>query len=324
MDSPVFILDLIDYGLFNLSLKLTKIPRLKANLTEKKMTVRNDLINIAKHNKDGSFGTRSKREKSLQSMFKELKEVGYKLPSINNFKTKHVNALVDKWKADGLTSGTMKNKLSHVRWLSEKIGKQNIVARENSEYGIENRVYVTNLSKGKELDQEKLNNVTNEYVKASLILQREFGLRREEAIKFQHNYAVRDNAIVLKASWCKGGKERTVPIDTPEQRQALEYVKQISPYTGCLIPAHKNYIGQLKTYEHETSRVKLNKMHGLRHQYAQDQFKRISGYDCPVRGGKSRKDMSHSERQIDNKHRIELSKVLGHERMQITAVYIGS
>jgi len=293
-------------------------------LLRKKMSVRNDLINLAKHNKDGSFGTRSKREKSLQSMFKELKDIGYKLPSIQNFKTKHVNALVDKWKTDGLTSGTMKNKLAHVRWLSEKIGKQNIVFRDNSQYGIENRVFVTNLSKGKELDQEKLNNVTNEYVKASLILQREFGLRREEAIKFQHNYAVRGDTLVLKASWCKGGKERTIPINTSEQRQALEYVKQVSPYTGCLIPAHKNYIGQLKTYENETSRVKLNRMHGLRHQYAQDQFKRISGYECPVRGGVARKDMTFEQREVDSKYRIELSKVLGHERMQITAVYIGS
>jgi hypothetical protein len=287
------------------------------------MSVRNDLINIAKHKKDGSFGTRSIRARSLQAMFKELKELGYKLEKVGSFKTKHVDALVSKWKSENQTSGNIKNKLVHVRWLSQKLGKQNIVARKNSAYGIENRVFVTNVSKAKELDHEKLNNIKNEYVRASLILQREFGLRREESIKFQHKYAVQGSKLVLKASWTKGGKARTIPIVTREQEQALDYVKKLAPHSA-LIPAHKSYISQLRTYENETSRVKLNRMHGLRHQYAQDQFKRISGYECPLRGGLARKDMSQSERALDSQYRIELSKVLGHERMQITAVYIGS
>lgn len=278
---------------------------------------------MLEHNKDGSFGTRAIRGKSLQAMFKELKGLGYKLNRIHGFKTRHVNALVDKWKSENQTSGNIKNKLVHVRWLSQKLGKQNIVARTNSAYGIENRVFVTNVSKAKELDQDKLNQVKNEYVRASLILQREFGLRREESIKFKHNIAVQGSNLVLQASWTKGGKARTIPIVTREQEQALEYVKKLAPHSA-LIPAHKSYYSQQKTYENETSRVKLNKMHGLRHQYAQDQFKRISGYECPVRGGTARKDMSENERAIDSQHRIQLSKVLGHERMQITAVYIGS
>jgi integrase len=48
----------------------------------------------------------------------------------------------------------------------------------------------------------------------SLRLQRAFGLRREEAIKLQPRWADRGDHLQLKASWTKGGRERTVPIRT--------------------------------------------------------------------------------------------------------------
>jgi hypothetical protein len=37
--------------------------------------------------------------------------------------------------------------------MAEKIGKENIVARDNAAYGIADRRFVTNESKAKELDQ---------------------------------------------------------------------------------------------------------------------------------------------------------------------------
>lgn len=80
----------------------------------------------------------------------------------------------------------------------------------------------------------------------------------------------------------------------------------------------------MKVYEYETCRVGLNKNHGLRHHYAQIRFKEISGYSCPHQGGKCRKEMSKEEKEVDNNFRKQLSQELGHERIQITAMYIGS
>ena len=48
----------------------------------------------------------------------------------------------------------------------------------------------------------------------SLRLQQAFGLRREEALKIQPRWADRGEHLHLKASWTKGGRERTVPIRT--------------------------------------------------------------------------------------------------------------
>ncbi|MFX6760004.1 integrase domain-containing protein, partial [Acinetobacter baumannii] len=79
---------------------------------------------------------------------------------------------------------------------------------------------VTNVSKARELGSG-LDLVTDAHVRMSLKLQAVFGLRRDEAIKFQPSYADRGDHLALKGSWTKGGRERTVPITTPEQREVL-------------------------------------------------------------------------------------------------------
>jgi hypothetical protein len=69
----------------------------------------------------------------------------------------------------------------------------------------------------------------------SLRLQRAFGLRREEALKLQPRWADRGDHLHLKASWTKGGRERTVPIRTKEQRALLEQ-SQTAGRHGILDP----------------------------------------------------------------------------------------
>ena len=46
--------------------------------------------------------------------------------------------------------------MSQLRWLAQKIGKDNIVERTNAAYDIPDRVYVTNIAKAKELGMEQL------------------------------------------------------------------------------------------------------------------------------------------------------------------------
>ena len=62
--------------------------------------------------------------------------------------------------------------------------------------------------------------MTDAYIRASLLLQRDFGLRRQEAIKFILSYANRGDRIVLKDTWTKGGKKRNCRCVS--QRQGTE------------------------------------------------------------------------------------------------------
>ena len=189
-------------------------------------------------------------------------------------------------------------------------------------YGIPDRRFVTNESKAKDITQEQLSKVKDQHVCMSLELQRVFGLRREEAMKFQPCYADQGNQIRLKASWTKGGKPRTIPIRTEAQREILDKARDLAGF-GSLIPSQRSYVHQLRVYEGNTTRAGLSSMHGLRHAYAQDRYEELTGWKCPTTGGPDRTSLSPEQKELDRQARLTISQELGHEREQVTVAYLG-
>jgi hypothetical protein len=171
--------------------------------------------------------------------------------------------------------------MSALRWLAEKIDKQNIVARENAAYGIAERRHLTNVSKAHELDADKLAAVSDPYTALSLRLQEVFGLRREESIKLRPAWADRGDVLHLKASWTKGGKERDIPIRTEAQRELLQEAKELAG-AGSLIPAEMSYKDQLNRFKAQTARAGIDRVHGLRHHYAQTRYAELTGRKAPA------------------------------------------
>lgn len=138
-----------------------------------------DFKQICRHNRDGSYATQVDRQNILDLVADQLHEMGVRGLRAHGFKPKHVEKLVARWLAEHLAPGTIKNRMSHLRWLAQKIGKENIVARTNAEYGIAERVYVTNVDKAKDLDGQQLEQIRCPYTRMSLRLEDAFGLRRE-------------------------------------------------------------------------------------------------------------------------------------------------
>lgn len=281
-----------------------------------------DLKQMCKRNSDGGKTTQAGRERMLTLVANQLEVLGFRNLTAQGLKPKHVDAIVDKWKDEELSSGTIKNRMSALRWWAEKINKPALIAKDNDHYGIEKRVFVTNVSKAQELDQAKLDNISDPYIKMSLKLQAAFGLRREEAIKFIPDWADRADHITLKSSWCKGGRTRDVVIRNDAQRAVLNEAKALSR-KGSLIPSNLKYIDQMRRYEDATAKVGLNKMHGLRHLYAQTRYLEITGRLAPAAGGKTSRELTAEEKQADKEARLIISRELGHEREQITAIYVG-
>lgn len=285
------------------------------------------VIVLCKHNKDGSFGTSAERQKSLKNAMQRISDAGYGIRDVTQLKGKHIRFLIEQWKSDpNITTGTIKNRMSHLRWLAERIGNPRLVERSNSSYDIDNRKYVdNNINKSKTLSETRLERLTDDFTRYSLRLQQAFGLRREEAIKFQPKFADRETEIVLKGSWCKGGRERTIPITTQLQRDLLNEIHEFCRRNGTksLIPAHKNYKQQMITYEYQTEKIGELKNHGLRHEYAQQRYRELTGWECPKGGGKHSKMLSENEKQVDLMARLLISQELGHNREEITAVYLG-
>ncbi|MCB1878142.1 MAG: integrase domain-containing protein, partial [Chromatiales bacterium] len=156
-----------------------------------------------------------------------------------------------------------------------------VVARSNDHYGIPDRQFVTHTSKAKTIDQTDLQEIAENHVRLSLELQKAFGLRREEATSFSRALRMRSQQITqsnrLKASWTKGGKERSIPIRNEEQRTLLERIKR-EVGNGSLIPADRNYVQQLRIYERQTANAGLSRMHGLRHAYVQQRYQELTGW----------------------------------------------
>jgi len=280
------------------------------------------LKQLCRHYREGSFGTRAQRERELTLMANQLHELGYRGMNSRSLRPKHVEALVGHWLKTGVATGTIKNRMATFRWWARKVNRQNVVARSNHHYGIPNRVFVTDGSKAKSVSEADLTKVRDEHVRMSLELQQAFGLRREEAIKFIPAYADQGDHLVLKPSWTKGGKARVLPIRTEDQREVLDRAHRLAG-KGSLIPSSRNYRQQLRIYEGHTLRAGLSKMHGLRHAYAQRRYEELTGWKSPAASGPPKKSLSQGQRDRDREARLIISHEMGHEREQITAVYLG-
>jgi len=280
------------------------------------------LKTLCRNNREGSYGTQVRRERELTLMANELHELGYRGMNSHSLKPKHVEALVRHWLEKEVAAGTIKNRMAAFRWWARKVNRQNVVARSNDHYGIPNRIFVTNTSKAKSILEVDLAKVRDEHVRMSLELQQAFGLRREEAIKFIPSYADQGDHLILKPSWTKGGKPRVIPIRTEHQRGVLDRAHRLAG-KGSLILSNRNFRQQLRIYEGHTLRAGLSKMHGLRHAYAQRRYEELTGWKSPAAGGQPRKSLTRIQRDRDRQVRLIISRELGHEREQITAVYLG-
>ena len=280
------------------------------------------LRQLCLRNRDGSHATQADRQRSLTLAARQLREAGFRQMRATSLKGKHVGALLQRWQAEGLSAGTIKNRMAHLRWWAEKVGKAGILPADNTKLGIPERHHVPHENKAKELD-DKLDRITDPHVRMSLRLQAAFGLRREEAIKFQPRYADRGDHIAIKGSWAKGGRDRTVPITTPEQRTVLDEAHRLTGL-GSLIPANKTYIQQRHVYDGQCKAAGLSNMHGLRHRYAQMRYEVLTGWKAPAAGGLSTVQLDSSQRLLDQQARQQISRELGHERATITAIYLGT
>lgn len=282
---------------------------------------------ILDRNRDGSYATQSNRKRMLSMFADQLKKAGYKTNEMrpSDLKGRHINALIRQWKLESLSAGTIKNRMSNIRWLAEKVGKADMI-KSNATYGIEDRKYITNTDKSLRIDNLQLDKLSP-HIRQSIELQKQFGLRREEAMKFQANYALGGydpysaTVLKIKPSWAKGGRARNIPITSDDQRNALMAALTLAG-DGSLIPANRSYKEHLGHFERETSAIGLGQTHGLRHLYAQNRYRELVGIDCPAVGGII--DLTDAQKALDLSARQTISNELGHNRLSVTGIYLGS
>ena len=281
-----------------------------------------DLKQLCRHNRDGSYATQADREHILDLIADQLHEMGFRHMNAQSLKPKHVEKLVERWLAENLSPGTIKNRMTALRWWAQKIGKENIIARTNAAYGIPDRVYVTNVSKARSSAWTSSSESAPLHPDVAAPAGR---LRPAAGGVDQDRPGVGGSgrSLVLKDSWTKGGREREIPIRTPEQRQLLDEAKALAKGKSLVAPGYATYRDYLKHFRYECERVGIHAFHGHRHFYAQARYQELTGWECPARGGPTSKQLTPKQKAIDREARETISHEMGHGREQITAVYLG-
>lgn len=284
---------------------------------------------IVKQSSYRSYASKNDMKVMLKKCVRDLHILGFKVGHVKGFKSRHVYALVEHWKAENKSTATIKNYLSKLRELGKILENNKLVKPDNTFYNIGSRKYFPEQSKA--IHEVDFSKCSDEFIRLSMEGQYLFGLRREECIKFTLSEAlIKNDAIVLAPSWTKGGIGRRVPITNQAQRDWLERVREAVEPGQALIYKNTSYAEQLNKYAYQTRLLGLKMLHGLRHAYAQRRYKELTtyydpaqkGWECPFNGGPKLSELNETQKSIDFKVRNILTRELGHSRLNILKSYL--
>lgn len=275
---------------------------------------------ICRHNSDGSYATQYARKMILKQASQKLRQLGYRQLTVYKIRRKHVLALLEDWMECDLSTGTIKNRMSHLRWALKKIGRTGVIPPGNRALEIPDRKYITN--KDKSVDPSFICRIQDPYIQTSLWLCHYFGLRREESMKIVPKKADKGSELQIEKS--KGNRPRCIPIKTPMQRFVLNHAIKLARSTPqhSLIPT-ATYVEHLKRFEYSMKKHET-RAHGLRHGYAQRIYQELTGWVCPAKGGPLRKQLSPKQHTVDKQARMKIMRWLGHGESRSPSVYLGT
>ena len=286
--------------------------------------------------------TREVRAETLFNSFRDLRNLGYKLQDVKNFRGKHAQALMDHWVGAGLGPGTIQQKWSVIRIYCRWIGKEGMV--EDAEKYVRDpqlvtRSYLPAHDKSwtaKAVDPAAMFETVETIapvIAVALELELAFGLRRRESLMCKPIRADQGNYLSIETNdGPKNGRARMVPIDTDQKRAVIERAKAMVKFAdmrlGELLRDRNGNVLRLEQAVNRFTKV-LQKCgitkrglgvtaHGLRHQYANDQYELDLGQASPVRGGEG----GSTPETLAARQKISLD--LGHTRVSITSAYLGS
>jgi integrase len=176
----------------------------------------------------------------------------------------------------------------------------------------------------------------DERAAAALAVIAAFGLRFKEAVMLRPHVDIVTAAQAGQAAGCvghyvkltrgtKGGRLRHVPVDTPEREAAVARARRVAQRDDDSISDPRYTLVQaIRHLRYVMERFGVTKRdlgvtpHGLRHQYAADEFHSETGEAPPVEGGMP------VPKERDQAARLSVSERLGHSRVEIAAAYLGS
>lgn len=176
-----------------------------------------------------------------------------------------------------------------------------------------------------------------ERIVAILNLQREFGLRFEEAAKLDAEKAIvqAQRGTVRIEAGTKGGRAREIPITKGlSQQRCLSCAASLQNGDRSMIPAHQSF-REFRAEAYAELRSVGIRSHGERHAYAQARYEILTNTLCPIAAGVEHGRAHHryiaallgmsleEARTLDNAARHRIAAELGHSRIDVTNHYLG-
>lgn len=273
---------------------------------------------LFRHNRQGSYRTRQRYYEAYQRFLRFVAE-NFKLEKLGNLSGKHLSAYIEEMQRRGLSASTIKTDLSAIRFWHDQIPDARYTLPGNDEFELERRRF------GR-VDRSWVNREFNlmlvqcvkegkEEYEACLVLARYAGLRLHEALRIDTamaRSALKNGTLTIKG---KGGKIREVPINETIRIEFIKFLGKTKPgyklFVPKGVPTHEVKAGLQAFIRTHRKQVQADgdprpiTYHGLRHTCAAEWYQRL------IAEGKSEREA-----------RRQVSRWLGHEREDVTRVYL--
>lgn len=283
------------------------------------LTLMAQVDKLHRHNRQGSFRTKQRYYEAMQRFCKFLADV-FRLQKLTNISGKHLEAYVRHLQTAGRAVSTIKTDLAAIRFYHDLMDAKYRLP-DNSELDLERRHFGD--TDRSWTDQEIFRflercSTDGERSFADIAeLSVEMGLRIHEGFRLDTAaaaQALRTGFLSVKG---KGGKIRNVPATIRASEVLADALSNTKRGHKLFVPDNvptdveikrmQNYIASVRPDIQAVGSERPMTHHGLRHTYA------VRKYQEFIAAGFSSDDAA-----------ARVSKLLGHERKEITRVYLAS
>jgi integrase len=271
---------------------------------------------LRRHCRQGSYKTRERYFAAFKRFLAYLAEV-YGLQKIANISGKHLAGYVRQMRARELSAATVKTDLAAIRFWHDQIPLTKHRLPENTAFDLERRSFLGHDRTWTEEEFAHMIAAAEEHCKpgyaAAMMLARYLGLRIHEVLRIDaaaHREALKTGVLTVKG---KGGKVRHIPCFPPAEQMLRRHAGRAAPGQKLLLPMGKPThlaIKELQQFiaDHRPPRAERPiTFHGLRHMFAAEAYQRLI-----------------AEGETEAAARLQVSRWLGHERENVTEIYLAS
>lgn len=270
-------------------------------------------IDLVMSKTGGSTLTREARQTALYQWRDALqKGLNLQVKTYADLKSKHVRAVVERWRAEGISARSIQNRMSHLRTALGVHGRAHFAARELATKALDLGASRAGTHRVPEDDKVRQAMLTlPDRAAAVAALQLGLGLRMREAISagptlktWARQLEAGQRAQLDVIHGTKGGRPRTVNLSHPDARAAalaaVQMALRASDAGGGRVYPSASLQGACRGYQRDLASVGLSGQeasHALRYQWAQDQARRYEaeGMERPEVLARLSLDLGHGD-----------------------------